>query len=198
MEIDSIAKQNSKNKTVSLDIDFNEQKVDSLIAVNANDEVILKEMGLEPDDGFFIRHYYKQTLKFYKNPEAGSIYKQFMDSIPVTLFFLLPIFALLLRLFYYKQKTYANHLVFSFYYFAYIFFVFSMVILVNYIYDIPNIIDQLVILSCFIYLLIAIKNYYNKKWVGTFFKSFLLTLTYFVVVIPVAAIITLVISFMFY
>ena len=197
-EIDSIAKNNGNKKPINLDIDFSEQKVDSLIAINSSDEVIYREMGMDADAGFLTRQYYKQSLKFYKNHEAGSIYKQFMDSIPITLFFLLPIFAILLRLFYYKRKIYVNHLVFSFYYFAFIFFVFSGIMIINYIYDIPDYLDVLAILSCFVYLVVAIKKYYNKNWLGTFFKTSLLTLTYFILVIPVATIITLIISFLFF
>lgn len=197
-EIDSIANKSEKNNENVNHLNFDEKKVDSLIAINADESIILREMGLKKDAGFFGKLLYKQTLKFYKNPKAGSIYKRFMDSIPITLFFLLPIFALLLRLFYFKRKIYANHLVFSFYYFAFIFFVFSGIMTTNYIYDIPDYLDVLAILSCFVYLVIAVKNYYKKQWIGTLLKTSLLTLTYFTFVIPFATIITLLISFLYF
>jgi len=197
-EIDSLVNEKSTSKPLNFNLDFDEAKVDSLIAINATDNTIYKEMGLKDDAGFFNKQLYKQALKFYKNPKAGSVYKQFMESIPITLFFLLPIFAFLLKLFYNKTKTYVNHLVFSFYYFAFLFFVFTILIVLNYSFNIPSYINLIIILSCFVYLVIAIKKYYNKTWVGTVLKSMFLTLTYFIFVIPVAFIITLIISFLFY
>lgn len=189
---------NSESNDLNVFTVFNEKKVDSLIAIKSPNEVIYKEMGLEEGAGFYKRQLFKQILKFYKNPEGGSIYKYFIQSIPIALFFVLPIFALLLRLFYYKLKSYSHHLVFSFYYFAFIFFTFSIIMLSNYIYDLPQELDVLIIVSCFIYLVMAIKNFYNKKWLRTFFKSILLVATYFLFVLPLGAAITLLLSFLFY
>jgi len=197
-QIDSIVTANVEKEKVNMDWGFSTKKIDSLIDVGSSNEVIYREMGLKKDAGMFQRQAYKQTLKFYKSPQAGSVYKYFIQSIPIALFFLLPIFALLLRLFYYKLKSYAKHLVFSFYFFAFIFFVFTIIAIVNYIYDIPDEIDVLLILSCFFYLLIAIKNYYNKGWLNTIVKSVLLVFTYFTFIIPVGIICTILVSFLFY
>ena len=46
-----------------------------------------------------------------------------LDATPIALFVLLPIFALLLKVFYWRKGRYAYHLVFTFYFFAFLFIV---------------------------------------------------------------------------
>jgi hypothetical protein len=175
----------------------NKQALDSLIALNAPEKSIYKEMGMEDNANYFERKLYKQLLKLYKKHNIGSIYKYFISSIPIALFFLLPIFALLLRLFYYKSKVFVNHLVFSFYYFSFAFFLFSINLVISYIVDLG--VYNLVLIICLVaYLIIAIKYYYNKKWITTFFKTIALLLSYCFFVIPIAIAVTLVISFLYY
>ncbi|WP_375239986.1 DUF3667 domain-containing protein [Aurantibacter sp.] len=175
----------------------NKQALDSLIALNAPEKSIYKEMGMNEDASYFKRKLYKQFFKLYKKHNLGSLYKHFIGSVPIALFFLLPIFALLLRLFYYSSKVFVNHLVFSFYYFSFAFFLFSINLVISYIVDLG--IYNVILFICLVtYLIIAIKNYYNKKWIGTFFKTIALLLSYWLFIIPLAIAVTLVISFMFY
>ena len=74
-------------------------EVDSLLRINAPDSEILKSMGLKDEDGAFKRRLYKQTLKFLKSKKGGSVLLAFYDTAPIAMFFILPIFALILKLF---------------------------------------------------------------------------------------------------
>lgn len=133
--------------------DYNRKKLDSLIALGATEDEQLKVIGLEEDAGILKRVFMKQVLKFYKN-RGGGIVQAFFDSIPISLFFLLPLlFAVILKLLYWKRVKFAHHLVFSFYYFSFLFIVLGVVISVNqWIIDLPDVIDWLIMLSTFVYL----------------------------------------------
>lgn len=197
-EIDSIVNLENLPRKNNVSFGFNEKEIDSLIEANASDEDIYKSMGMEEDDGWFMRKMYTQVLKFYKARDGGNILKAFYDTIPIALFFLLPIFALIIKLLYYRKGRYAHHLVFSFYYFSYLFTVFSIIFGLNFIWDIPDWIDWLVALSTFVYLMIALKRFYGQGWILSWFKCSIATFTFLAIVIPTAAIIIGLFAFMFY
>ncbi|MCK8480701.1 DUF3667 domain-containing protein [Psychroserpens algicola] len=196
-EIDSIVATTNLNDK-DLNFSFNEEKIDSLIQNNASDQEIYKAMGMDEDDGWFMRKIYAQALKFYKARDGGNILQAFYDTIPIALFFLLPIFALILKVLYYKRGRYAHHLVFSFYYFSFLFTVFSIIFGINMIWDIPDGLDWLIAFSTFIYLLIALKRFYGQGWFFSFFKGSVATFTFMLLVIPFAAVIIALVAFMFY
>ncbi len=197
-QIDSLVNAPDFKRNGAMNFDFNEKSIDSLIAMNAPQEIILKEMGLPDDAGAIKRRLYEQALKFYKSRKGGSILQAFYDTIPIAMFFLLPIFALLLKLFYRKGGSFAHHLVFSFYYFSFLFTAFSIVIGVNFILDIPDWIDALIAISTFIYLLIALKRFYNQGRFKTFFKGSVVTFLFLIFVAPFTAFILGMFAFLFY
>jgi hypothetical protein len=195
--LDSVMTNVAVPSAPNLTFDYDEKKVDSLIGVGASDSVIYDAMGMKEDAGFFSKMFYRQALKFQKN-RGGGILQAFYDSIPFAMFFLLPIFAMLLKLFFWRRGRFSHHLVFSFYYFSFIFVVASIVFGVNLFTDIPDWIDWLVMLSTFIYLWIAIRRFYQQGYFVSFIKSNLVTFLYFIFVIPIAITVMFVASFVFY
>jgi hypothetical protein len=180
-EIDSIV---SSENFRAVDFSFDEiKKLDSLIAKNASDAVIYKEFGLHEETGGLTNRFYRQGIKFYKQRKAGGIFQTFFDTVPIAMFFILPIFALILKLFFRKSGRYSHHLVFSFYYFSFLFTVFSLILGVNRIVEIPDWIDRLIVFSTFIYLFLAIKRFYKQGWFKSFFKANIITLLFFPVVL---------------
>ncbi|HKK12734.1 MAG TPA: DUF3667 domain-containing protein [Flavobacteriaceae bacterium] len=198
--LDSIAKaENNREVNNVLNFDFNEKEIDSLIAIDAPPEVIYKAMGMSDDAGFLTRKFYAQMLKFYKDRGLGSIIQTFYDSIPLAMFFLLPIFAFILKIFYFRRGRFSHHLVFSFYFFSFLFTVFSILVLTNLIWEsFPGWITTLVVFSTFFYLFLAVKHFYGQGWFLSFFKSNMVSFTFFVFVIPLAVVIMAVMAFLFY
>ena len=196
---DSIVSQKSKDSEKwQTNFGFNEKEVDSLVEAGATDAEIYKAMGMSEDAGFFKRKFYSQMLKFYKEKGLGAIYQTFFDSIPIAMFFLLPIFALLLKIFYHRKGRYAHHLVFSFYLFSFLFAVMAILLGINrWLFDIPNWIDFLIILSTFFYFLIGVKRFYGESWFISFLKSSVVG-TFFTAVILGATIVLGIFSFMTY
>lgn len=197
-EIDSLVRVNNFRKNGIASFDFNEKKIDSLIAVNESDENIYKEMGLDDDAGFIQKRLYMQALKFYKSRKGGSILKAFYDTIPVAMFFLLPIFALILKVLHRKKENYSHHLVVSFYFFSFLFTVFSLILIVNFIFDLPNWIDFLFVLSTFVYLLITLRRFYSQNWIKSFIKSSIATFLFLSFVAPITVLVLGVFAFLFY
>ena len=198
-ELDSVINSNVGNKPiVDSSFDFNEKEIDSLIKINATDAEILKTMGLNEDASAFKRKLYSQGLKFYKQRNGGSILQAFYDSIPIAMFILLPIFALLLKLFYFRKGSFSHHLVFAFYFFSFLFMVFSILILVDLIWEIPGFLIGLIVFSIFFYLWLAVKNFYKQGYFLSFIKSGMITFLYLSFVIPLAAFIIGITAFMLY
>ena len=196
---DSIIKYES-NKPVNLNssFDFNQKQIDSLIASGSDDSLIYKEMGLDESAGFFKRKFYEQMLKFYKTRGLSPMINTFFNSIPIAMFFLLPFFALLLKFFYFNKGVYAHHLVFSFYYFSFLFMVFSLIFGINRFWDIPDWIDWLMALSTFVYLFLGIKRFYKQHWFLSLFKSGVISFVFLLLVMPLAFLILTGFSFLFY
>ena len=197
--LDSIINTNVKNTTTkALSFDFNQKTVDSLITINASDAEVHKAMGMEGDAGSINRKFYAQALKFYRLRNGEQILQAAYDTIPISLFILLPIFALILKVLFFKRGSYAHHLVFSFYFFSFLFTVFSLILIVNYIWDVPDWIDWMLVLSTYFYLYIAIKRFYKHGWLLSFFKTGLASFVYLLFVIPIAIIFISLVGFLSY
>ena len=189
----------SKKGNVNTDFSFSLSEVDSLLEAGAEDKEIYKTMGMKEDAGAFKRRMYAQTLKFIKNRSGGSILKSFYDSIPIAMFFLLPIFAFILKILYYNRGKFAHHLVFSFYFFSFLFTVFCILLVCNLIWEgFPWWITTLAILSTYFYLLVALKRFYEQGWFFSIFKSGVATFSFLTFVIPFAVVVMFFMAFLFY
>lgn len=195
---DSIIKTNMEG---SNNIDdswfYNKAKIDSLVDAGVDKEIIYKEMGMSEDAGFIEKRFYANMLNLTEGKGAGAIVQAFFDSIPISMFFLLPFFALILKIFYFNKGKYVYHLVFSFYYFSYLFTVFSILFAINrFVIDIPDWIDWLVALSTYFYFFLALIKFYKQNWFLSFIKSGVISFIFLLMVIPLAAGIVLAFSFL--
>ncbi len=195
-KLDSAFVKNNNNAP-NLTFNYDKEKVDSLIQIDASEPEILSAMGMKEDAGFLTKRFYQQMLKFQKN-SGGGILQAFFDSIPIALFFLLPIFAVLLKIFYWRRGRFSHHLVFSFYYFSFLFVVMSIVLGVNYLTEIPDWIDWLVILSTFLYLVMALRHFYSQGIILSFIKGSFITFMYMIFILPIALIVMTTASLFFY
>ena len=198
-EFDSIvSKEDKKELKKSFAFDFDQQKVDALIAENAPEYTILKAMGMPNDAGYFKRKLYTQSLKFYRQRNGGSLLKGFYDSIPIAMFVLLPIFALILKLLFFNKGPFSHHLVFSFYFFTFLFMAFSFLVLSNFIVSLPTFLVALIIMSTIFYLFLAVKRFYGQGWFLSFVKTGIVSFSFLMFVIPLAIVILGIATFLFY
>ena len=105
-------------------------------------------------------------------------------NTPKMMFFLLPVFALLLRLFYIRKKPlYVECLVFSLHFHSFAFIIFSINDLLHLIGVFNDFIDLFMILIVTVYLVLAVKKVFQQKYFISIIKVmglsglYLLTLT---------------------
>jgi hypothetical protein len=199
-ENDSTKTKTEKRKSVKgeiLGFNFDTKTLDSLQEAGASTDEKLKALGYKEADGWFSKFIGKQIIKFREKRGVG-ILKAFIDTIPISMFFLIPIFAFLLKILYRKRGRFAHHMVFSFYYFAFMFLASSIILVTNYIVDIPDWIDFLLMAFTFFYLLISLKRFYEQGYIKTFFKTCILSFVYLIFVIPLTFVMLWVISFFIY
>ena len=194
-KLDSVMVFNANTPGASFGL--RQEKLDSLIANGASTKEKLQAMGLKEDAGVFTSRVYYQLLKLYEQ-RAGGILKTLYDTIPIAMFIMLPLFAILLKIFYWSRGTFAHHMVFSFYFFTFLFTTFCVLILVNKVWDIPLGLEILVWVSFLVYLMIALRNFYKSSWVGAFFKSGTIAFFYSLFILPIAAAGVIFVSFMLY
>ena len=195
VELDSVMTSDSGIANISFG--FERKLLDSLIAVGAPLNQKLEAMGMKADTNAFGRKFYAQMLKFYEQ-QGGGIIQVLYDTIPIAMFLLLPLFAVFLKVFYWKPATFAHHLVFSFYYFTFIFTSFCVMLLVNKVWEIPTSIKTLICFSFVLYLMLALRNFYKSSWLGAFFKASIISFFYMLIIVPVAAIGIIMVAFMLY
>ncbi|MFD0862295.1 DUF3667 domain-containing protein [Sungkyunkwania multivorans] len=197
--LDSVMKLEAKKGKNGPNImfNFNREKLDSVIAAGGSKEDKLRVIGLEDDSSAFARMFAGQILKLYEQ-KAGGVLKAFYDTIPIAMFFLLPVFAMILKIFYLRRGRFAHHMVFSFYYFTFMFVTLSFLVLCNLLFDMPGWIQVLIILSTFIYLWLSMRYFYKQNYFLTWIKASMVTFIYLMFVLPLSVTAMIFISFVLY
>jgi ribosomal protein S27AE len=154
--------------------------------------------SLAPDFTGFKRHAFLQSLRVYQ-AKKGVVLKYLMGNISLVLLLLQPFFALLLKLFYIRRKEffYIEHLVFSLYYHSFILLLTIFLFLANYLVG-PDYLVLVLILSSFIYFIIALKRFYRQSTVKTIFKGILISGVYLIFLFPAFTVGYLLLSLYFY
>lgn len=163
---------------------FSSRKLDSLIQENVREEQLLRTIGMKENANPLTQKFYAQGLKLYKQRSGGYLLETIYETFPFALFILLPVFALLLKVFFFRLGVYVNHLVFSFYFFSFLFFIFTLLLIINQVVNLPYWVDLIVVLSMAIYLILAIKRFYLASWSGAILKTGIITFFYFSLIMP--------------
>lgn len=194
--LDSLLEE--QDPPVSIDVGYNLQKLDSLIGVNAPLEQQLSTMGIDKNAGNFEKLFVKQYIKFHKN-RGGGILQSFFDTLPIALFVLLPVFAWIVSLVFWKKAPYTHHLVFSFYYFSYLFILLSLMTgLNNFVFTTPDWMDTFVSLLMGLYLWLALWHFYQQSLLRSLWKTCIIVGFNLLVIVPLAFVLILITSFLFY
>jgi hypothetical protein len=136
----------------------------------------------------FIKHYIaRRTLELQKYPNAKEkIKEEILHNIPKMMFILLPLFALILKLVYFRSKKYYyEHLIYSFHIHSALFLSFLILNGLQWFfhlfYDISNTLGFVWSIYILWYIYRSLRTFYgSKKWV-TFAKILFLMVSYFVV-----------------
>lgn len=138
-------------------------------------------------DGWFLRRLNIRSIELnqkYSGDDArkrfGADFGQaFLDNFSKVLFYLLPIFALLLKMLYFRRDFfYSEHLVFTIYYYNFFYLAATLYLLVDYIPWIGGLLTTVIIIWMLIYQPLAMKRMYEQSWRKTIFKYFLFAFTF--------------------
>lgn len=168
--------------------------LDSLLSQNTTPEQYLaqqKSFTKLRRDNYFERIITIRLLKLNQQGEDSKreffkkIIETFVHNIPKMMFFLLPVFALLLKLLYFRRKEfyYVDHAILSLHYFS---FIFLMLIFCEYILDRvfgTSFFSNLAVTWILIYLLLAMKKLYSQSWRKTIVKYFALHFMFLLTVV---------------
>jgi len=134
----------------------------------------------------------KELEEKHEGDETGAL-KEFINELfhktPQLLFLSLPFFAFFLKLLYIRssRRNYVDHFIFSVYHYAYLFIIMSFFLVINYVVNesgkesLQNIFDYLtggLVVYIFIYLLLAMKRFYNDRWVFLILRYLVLLVCY--------------------
>ena len=139
------------------------------------------------DPGFFLdtlgieRNFYtlllaNKAVKLIRQKGEGFM-NDLVENISIMMFFLLPLFALLLKIIYIRRsKFYIEHLIFSLHLHSFTFLMLFLSLLAYILFSKSFLLYVLLIL--FVYALFAFKKVYEQRWFKTVLKMFLLFLGY--------------------
>lgn len=119
---------------------------------------------------------------------------QIFKYISWSLFFLMPVFALLLLLFFRKShRYYVTHLIFSLNQHAFLFSILIILMLVNMIFPEKEISPENILLILPpIFLFVGSKKLYMRSWTRTIFSLMAIGFLYLLIIIPVVLLVTVI------
>ncbi|MCK9627162.1 MAG: DUF3667 domain-containing protein [Bacteroidales bacterium] len=139
-----------------------------------------------PDSNRFSKNFYRNIVKINtRHINSEELLGKIHRNISYSMFLLMPLFALFLKMLYFRRKKhYSDHLVFSMYFHSLAF----LILIVSMIFGWAGLgIDIYFILAILAYLLIMLKKVYGQKWAKTSLKFIILTFNYSVSILIVLA-----------
>jgi hypothetical protein len=140
-------------------------------------------------DGWWKRLKTERTIKLtekYKNDTKGlteNFSSFFVNNFSTALFFLMPFFALLLKLLYVRRDYfYSEHLVFTIYYYNFFYLSGALMMIFNIIPWLGSV-SVFIGIWVFFYLLVAMKKMYGQSWRKTIAKFFVFNFLFWTLVL---------------
>jgi hypothetical protein len=185
----------AKNK-----INFNGTEINDYLEFQKEHPKINIDQALDSihiEKTFFNRFLYSRAKVVNSLIEKGESQQQFISKIlsygSIALFVFLPFFTLFLKFYYIRRKyTYIDHLIFVFHTQT----VFFMLLSIYFLMELFGVKPQLWVFTLLflLYLLIAMKKFYQQGYIKTFMKFLLLNLSYSIVA-SIGIVFVLLISF---
>lgn len=133
--------------------------------------------------------------------EPGSVVRQFMDNLAAGMLIMLPVYALLLKLFYPRRKRfYVENLVFSTHLHTFFFLIFMADMLVsvqtgiNWLDSTLDLASSLLSVWLWVYQYLALRRYYQEGRLRTLVKYTGLLTLYFLMLMPTAFLVVLAVT----
>ena len=120
-----------------------------------------------------------------ENMDNTMFINYFFKYAPYISFLFIPIFALLLTLFFWRKKYYyMYHMVFTLHFHTFLWIFLSLLIIINMLtmgLKYPAWLNMILFFTPWVYLTVALRKFYQtKSWWQTLWKAFLISLLYFI------------------
>jgi len=165
--------------------DLDTNKLTDSVYVDSVAMSILDSAGIEKES-ILGKLFYRGTFKVIalKEDEGKQFLSDLHDNFPTMMFFLLPVFALLLKMFYWRLKPlYVECVIFSLHFHSFVFVNSALEDLINHMGVFDDLVELIFVLLISIYLVIGLKKVFGQKYRTTIFKFFGLLFLYLLVVI---------------
>lgn len=169
--------------------------------LNKNEELSSDEImdSLRLDDLPFVRRFViGKVIRLNRETEASMI-DYMLQQLPAIMFFILPIYAFILKIFYWRKGLYIKHLIHSLHIHSFVFFILgvSWILALTFGERYEEAILSIAMIFNFFYILISLKNVYKVKWVSTIFRYFAMGFFY-MIVLTLGSTIGILVSFLFF
>lgn len=109
--------------------------------------------------------------------KEGVLKEKLIHDIPKVMFILLPLFAWFLQWFYRKGWYYTDHAIFSLHFHSFAFLLNLLLLILARVFH-AHFFERFFIYLLFLYLIIALRNVYQRSWRRTVFKGLWISLLY--------------------
>ncbi|MGZ3754150.1 MAG: DUF3667 domain-containing protein [Mucilaginibacter sp.] len=153
------------------------------------------KLSVDDRDGFLMRYVHKKAIDWKNSGENAStiILENFEHNMPKLMFLALPLFALLLKItFSRNKKLYIEHLIYSFHLHSFLFLFLSFTMLLQLItpssWDaVINTINSLALFVVLWYVFVSLRTVYHRGLFRTITKMIGLSFAYFTLVMILAS-----------
>jgi hypothetical protein len=146
---------------------------------------------------FVRRNVTRQIIKLNLESET-SINGYLLRNIPIIIFFILPLYAAILKLYFWKRGLYINHLIHSFHIHSFFLFLFSIIYILILLTGLEM--GDVVLIGIaltVIYITVSFRKVYRVKWITAIVKLNLVGFTYSII-FTISFVTGIIISFAFY
>lgn len=156
---------------------------------------VLDSLHVE-DRSFFQGHVIRQIVKMQDTNE-GNIREMILKNIPILMFFLLPLYALILKIFF-RRRLYIHHLIHSVHIHCFTFLVLSVLwFVIIFSESLVESIFLYAFLLIIFYVVVSFRSTYEIRWRTSVFKVVFSGMLY-MVVLAVGLLTEILLSFLFY
>ncbi|MDE2806164.1 MAG: DUF3667 domain-containing protein [Gemmatimonadota bacterium] len=125
--------------------------------------------------------------------DRDAFFERIIGNLSIAMFFLLPVYALILAVFYWRKKRYyIEHLIFGMHVHSFLFIIFTLMLIASIT---PmgaagqGWAQGILGLTVVAYPIIALRRFYGNGWFVTLVKAFVLSILYFTIVSPLTTIV---------
>lgn len=163
---------------------YSDTQMDSFLLANGAEPGLINKLSL------------KQSLKVIRGNVSGA-FQQFTQAASIGMFLLMPAFAAILMLIFRKPKRYyVEHLICSVHLHTLAFLILSLNLFFIIFYP-SEIINGLLNFAIIVYVLLYLKNIYQKKWIHMFGYYSLVSLAYLILFIALLLVVGVISLFFF-